>query len=214
MTKRKNPYESQETVDIPDFLERKTEIEDEIVDEEDYYEEKEVGKLSNRTSKIRNIKLNDKTLTIIGAVFAGLLLLALFGIILGISKSNALKAKEAEYQELVKTFNEKEITYQQTIKDLQAEVDKYKSGNQPSGGDIPVDESKQTKYVIIADVVNIRSQPTAMSDKVGELAEGDEITVYGDLVNDGVGNLFGKIGEGKWVCIYIDNGADGYAEER
>lgn len=217
MSKRKNPYESQETVDIPDFLMKKEEIEqEELIENKSRFskrmfnQDSEDEEMSTRENRTRSIKMNEKTLMLAGGLLIALLLLALLGFIFAINKSNALKAKELEYQELAKSVNEKDLQ----IKKLQDEIEALKA-SQTSGGDIPVDNNKQTKYIVIAESVNVRSEPNTDSNEniVSSLEEGKVFTVYGDLVKDNAGRSWGKIGDKQWVCIYIDNGADGYAEE-
>lgn len=217
MTKKKNPYESQNTAEIPEFLQKKEEIEavqnqipeETIVMNEVELEEEEMSERRNRT-----IKLSDKTLMIAGILMAALCLLTLFLFFSNISKSNALKAKEAEYQELVKSVSEKDATYQAQIKALQAEIDSLKNNGGSQSTPVSGDPTKETKFVVIAKEVNVRSSIDTNADNiVGQYKEGDILTVYGDLVSDNDGRQWGNVGTNKWVCIYIDNGADGYAEE-
>ena len=212
MSKRKNPYESQETVDIPDFLMKKEEIEQEEEIENRsrfsrkiFNQDSEDEGMSTRGNKVRSIKLNERALMLIGGLLLALLLLTLISFIYGVNKSNALKTKELEYQELAKSINEKDLQ----IKKLQEEIDELKKGGStpaPSG-----DNQKQTKYLVIAEVLNVRKKPTTEEDNiVRQLVEGQEVIVYGDLVENN--GRWGNIGTDEWICIYTDQDRP-FAEE-
>ena len=133
------------------------------------------------------------------------MLLTLISFIYGVNKSNALKTKELEYQELAKSINEKDLQ----IKKLQEEIDELKKGGStpaPSG-----DNQKQTKYLVIAEVLNVRKKPTTEEDNiVRQLVEGQEVIVYGDLVENN--GRWGNIGTDEWICIYTDQDRP-FAEE-
>lgn len=125
----RNPYESDDTVDIPDFSSIKVNDDDidrsvfkmnddipsynepEYDDEEDYYEDEDEG----RTVKKSGIVL-------IAAVMVILLILAVFGMFWGISKNKAYTTLKTEYDAYVTKAQNTETELNNKIIELQNQI--------------------------------------------------------------------------------------------
>ena len=221
MTNEKNPYESQNTLDIPNFSEKEKAVRQEVRQDVTPVV-KEIRKEVRREvktetpnelepkkapKKAKSFKINETVLLALAAAVVVLLLLSLFSVIYAINQKNALNAKEQELTALQESCAAKEARYESQIKSLQDEIDNLKA----AVVEPVVNEEKQQQYEIVVESLNVRSSASTDADIVDSYTEGAKVLVYGDLVKDSSGKQWGKVGDGKWICV-IDEDGSAYAK--
>lgn len=209
----KNPYENQDTVDIPDFVEDKTnsssvdmsifkmndnyDDDDQYDDEDDYTDELEPRK---------PLKLNVPVI-ILGVLVAVLLIVSIVSII---KKSSADKQVE-ELTTQVETLKKKNKAYEDEISTLNAKVAELEAGKKDDKKDDKEDKkddkdddkevSGDGNYVIVVDGgVNLRDEPSMDGEVVGSIGEG-AFEGVGDPIEDEDGNIWIKTNEGSYACM-------------
>ena len=222
MTNR-NPYEN--GVDIPDFVEKnddidmsvfrmdtdeeprsKFDIEDD--DDDDEYED-EPRRLSGKGSTI-----------IVGILAVVFLIAAVAGWIFGISKNNAYKKIEADYQTVTKQLTEAN----NNVSNLQAQISQLNdqitalqnaqtqsSSSDKTGGTpykmvvgVKVRTGAGTKYSCVSED-KVSDDVAEMCDFNGDVTtirEGSIVSVYEAKTEDG--STWGRIDDGAWVCLSGD----------
>ena len=217
----KNPYEN--GVDIPDFVERKTDDIDMSVfkmAESDNTTNIDMDYEDEEYDDEPRKKLSSKGLLVICAVVMVLLLIAaVSGWIFGISKSNSLAKLQNEYTTLQTKFNDTDAqitSLQNQVTLLNTELEKYKTSNNTSSGN--KEEQPNTKYKMEADVsvrksagskeyADFSKLPDAVADELYNNEElktlttrdGAILPVYETKTVDG--NTWGRIADNAWVCL-------------
>ena len=222
MTNR-NPYEN--GVDIPDFVEKnddidmsvfrmdteetpKNNVDFEYEDDDDYDDEPR-----------RN--LSGKGVTVIVGIIAVILLIAaVAGWIFGISKNNAYKKIEADYQTVTKQLTEAN----NNVSNLQAQISQLNdqitalqnaqtqsSSSDKTGGTpykmvvgVKVRTGAGTKYSCVSED-KVSDDVAEMCDFNGDVTtirEGSIVSVYEAKTEDG--STWGRIDDGAWVCLSGD----------
>lgn len=221
----KNPYENDETVDIPDFSSIKDSDEDidrsifkmndeeeapavNEEEEEEYYEEEAPT----------YVKIKKSGLVIGGVVIAVLLVLAIFGVVWGVSRNSALAKLQSEYDTAKTTYETQITTLNSKVTDLEAQL----AANQSSGTSTTTDGSGETYKVsqAIDASIKIRSGAGTSNSQVeysslsadvqkvvskgddgyAYLNGNDQFTVY-ETKDDSSGNTWGRIDSNAWACI-------------
>ncbi len=163
----KNPYENHDQIDIPDFSSIKPREEDidrsifKMSDDEDtyqeedeeYYDDEEEGCLTPRKSTV-----------VVGCVVLVLLLvLAIFGIVWGISKNKAYTNLKSEY-DTYKTTTAAQITeLNNKITELQTQISSSTTNNSTSDS---TSTSGDTYKVTAESGINVRTGPSTSYDRV------------------------------------------------
>lgn len=217
----KNPYEN--GVDIPDFVERKTDDIDMSVfkmAESDNTTNIDMDYEDEEYDDEPRKKLSSKGLLVICAVVMVLLLIAaVSGWIFGISKSNSLAKLQNEYTTLQTKFNDTDAqitSLQNQVTLLNTELEKYKTSNNTSSGN--KEEQPNTKYKMEADIsvrksagskeyADFSKLPDAVADELYNNEElktlttrdGAILPVYETKTVDG--NTWGRIADNAWVCL-------------
>ncbi|MBQ1508067.1 MAG: hypothetical protein IIZ47_01465 [Erysipelotrichaceae bacterium] len=207
--KEKNPYESQNTMDIPDFVEAKKEEESQSVNMEvfkldaDEYEEKKPVK---RERHVRN------NIVLIGAILlAAFMLLSIFSLIYAANQRNALKAKTVEYDALVKKTAEREKDYEAQIQNLKDQIENMsKSSSGETIPDKPVTGETTVWVITASNGVNVRVDHDIESERVRSADNGTQVTVVGELYRDDEGRQWGHLDDGNWLVLI--NGEEEYAD--
>lgn len=222
MTNR-NPYEN--GVDIPDFVEKNDDIDMSVFrmdteetpknnvdfddeDDDDYDDEPR-----------RN--LSGKGVTVIVGIIAVILLIAaVAGWIFGISKNNAYKKIEADYQTVTKQLTEAN----NNVSNLQAQISQLNdqitalqnaqtqsSSSDKTGGTpykmvvgVKVRTGAGTKYSCVSED-KVSDDVAEMCDFNGDVTtirEGSIVSVYEAKTEDG--STWGRIDDGAWVCLSGD----------
>lgn len=162
-----NPYEKDETVDIPDFPSIKDSDEDidrsifnmsddedtsveSSDDEEEYYEEEPTY-----------LKVKKSGVVIAGVVMAILLVLAIFGVVWGISKNNKYSTLKTEYDQLQATATATETSLNAKITELEAQLANNTTNTTTTDG-----EGTTYKVGSEIDSINIRKEASSSSDRV------------------------------------------------
>ncbi len=164
----KNPYENHDQIDIPDFSSIKPREEDidrsifkmsddedtyQEEDDEEYYDDEEEGGLTPRKSTV-----------VVGCVVLVLLLvLAIFGIVWGISKNKAYTNLKSEY-DTYKTTTAAQITeLNNKITELQTQISSSTTNNSTSDS---TSTSGDTYKVTAESGINVRTGPSTSYDRV------------------------------------------------
>lgn len=234
MMNENNPYEKDETVDIPDFPSIKDSDEDidrsifnmsddesssdvEDSDDEEYYEEEPTY-----------LKVKKSAVIVAGVVLAVLLVLAIFGVVYGISNKNKYSSLKTEYDQYVATATAKETELNAKITELQTQINNANSNT----SDNTMNKDNAVTYKVtsaVDDGIKVRSGAGTNYDqvKVSDLSEdlqkvvtevggyayvngNAEFTVY-ETAKDSSGNTWGRIDSNAWVCVIY--GEDTYAYE-
>lgn len=227
MTNR-NPYEN--GVDIPDFIEKNDDIDMsvfrmdteessksdfDIEDDDDEFEEE----------PRRNPKSSVLIIGILAIVF---LIVAVAGWIFGISKSNAYKKIEADYQTLSSQLteaNNKVSNLEAQISQLNTQIENMADKSSSSDSD----KGDYTKYVLKVGVkvrtgAGIKYQCVSekkVSDEVRELCDfNDDVTTIreGSVVKvyetkEDNSQTWGRIDDGAWICLKAEDG-EAYATKK
>ena len=215
----KNPYENDDTVDIPDFSSIKVKDEDiehsvfktnnfssTVEENDDEYEEEDEDENGSH-----NIKKTG--LILMMSIIVLLLILSIFGIAWGISKNKAYTALKSEYDEYVTKAQTNEKELNDKILELQNQLSNNSNNNTEIQG--------ETTYKITATgPVNIRTGAgksnnqtlfNDLSSKLQEIAtkndEGNALIDPGqkftalESKEDSDGNTWAKLDDNAWVCI-------------
>lgn len=222
----RNPYESDDTVDIPDFSSIKVNDDDidrsvfkmnddipsynesEYDDEEDYYEDEDEG----RTVKKSGIVL-------IAAVMVILLILAVFGMFWGISKNKAYTTLKTEYDAYVTKAQNTETELNNKIIELQNQINSANTSTTVTTGET-------TTYKVTTDVVRIRTDASTSNGQteysslpadIQKIAEKNDSglaylssgTVFtaSESKEDSDKNVWVKIADKAWVCVKFNGTA-------
>lgn len=212
----RNPYESDDTVDIPDFSSIK--VNDDDIDrsvfkmnddipscnepefDDDYYDDEEdEGRSINKTN------------VIMIAIMVVLLILAVFGMFWGISKNKAYTTLKTEYDAYVTKAQTTETELNNKIIELQNQIN---SANTTTT--VPTGESatyKMTATVRIrtgAGTSNSQTKFADLSDDVKKVASDDggvafmaagTVFTAGESKEDSDKNVWVKLADNAWVCV-------------
>lgn len=214
----RNPYESDDTVDIPDFSSIKVNDDDidrsifkmnddipsynepEYDDEEDYYEDEDEG----RTVKKSGIVL-------IAAVMVILLILAVFGMFWGISKNKAYTTLKTEYDAYVTKAQNTETELNNKIIELQNQINSANTSTTVTTGETTT--YKMTATVRIrtgAGTSNSQTKFADLSDDVKKVASDDDGAAFmaagtvftaSETKEDSDKNVWVKLADNAWVCV-------------
>lgn len=213
----RNPYESDDTVDIPDFSSIKVndddidrsvfKMNDDIpscnepeFDDDDYYDDEEdEGRSINKTN------------VIMIAIMVVLLILAVFGMFWGISKNKAYTTLKTEYDAYVTKAQTTETELNNKIIELQNQIN---SANTTTT--VPTGESatyKMTATVRIrtgAGTSNAQTKFADLSDDVKKVASDDggvafmaagTVFTASESKEDSDKNVWVKLADNAWVCV-------------
>lgn len=212
----RNPYESDDTVDIPDFSSIK--VNDDDIDrsvfkmnddipscnepefDDDYYDDEEdEGRSINKTN------------VIMIAIMVVLLILAVFGMFWGISKNKAYTTLKTEYDAYVTKAQTTETELNNKIIELQNQIN---SANTTTT--VPTGESatyKMTATVRIrtgAGTSNAQTKFADLSDDVKKVASDDggvafmaagTVFTASESKEDSDKNVWVKLADNAWVCV-------------
>ena len=212
----RNPYESDDTVDIPDFSSIK--VNDDDIDrsvfkmnddipscnepefDDDYYDDEEdEGRSINKTN------------VIMIAIMVVLLILAVFGMFWGISKNKAYTTLKTEYDAYVTKAQTTETELNNKIIELQNQIN---SANTTTT--VPTGESatyKMTATVRIrtgASTSNAQTKFADLSDDVKKVASDDggvafmaagTVFTASESKEDSDKNVWVKLADNAWVCV-------------
>lgn len=216
----RNPYENDDTVDIPDFSSIKVNDDDidrsvfkmnddtasydePTYDEEDYEEDDE----GYRTVKKSGV-------VIVAAVMVVLLILAVFGMFWGISKNKAYTTLKTEYDAYVTKAQNTETELNNKIIELQNQINT--ANTTPS---VPTGESvtyKMTATVRVrtgAGTSNAQTKFADLSDEAKKVASDDggvafmaagTVFTASESKEDSDKNVWVKLADNAWVCIKYD----------
>lgn len=227
-----NPYEKDETVDIPDFPSIKDSDEDidrsifnmsddnttdvEVNnDEEEYYEEEPTY-----------LKVKKSGVVIAGVVMAILLVLAIFGVVWGVSKNNKLSTLQTEYDQYKATATATETSLNAKITELETQIANANTSSTTTDGEgktYKVGSEIDTSIAVRsgAGTSNAKVKRSDLSSdvqkNVNEDSDGyayvtgnDTFTVYETKEADG--NTWGRIDSNAWVCVIYQGATWAYAD--
>ena len=229
----RNPYESDDTVDIPDFSSIKVNDDDidrsvfkmnddttttsyEEIEEDDDEEYEDDDEVSYR-------KVKKSGIIMMAAIMVILLILSIFGVVWGISKNKAYSTLKSEYDAYVSKATATESELNNKITELQNQINN--SGSNSGSTDGSGTSTETVTYVVSADVVKVRSKATVDSDWVAysslssavqssihQNADGqayavadDKVAVY-ETANDSSGNTWARIDTNAWIAVVYGGG--------
>ena len=211
----RNPYESDDTVDIPDFSSIK--VNDDDIDrsvfkmndnvpsydepeyDEEEYEDEEEGRSINKSN------------VIMIAIMVVLLILAVFGMFWGISKNKAYTTLKTEYDAYVTKAQNTETELNNKIIELQNQISSANTATT-----VPTGESatyKMTATVRVrtgAGTSNAQTKFADLSDDVKKVASDDggvafmaagTVFTASESKEDSDKNVWVKLADNAWVCV-------------
>ncbi len=227
----KNPYENDDTVEIPDFSSIKvndddidrsvfkisddtatTSFDDQLEDDEDDEEYEDYDE------EVSYRRVKKSGIVLMSAVMVILLVLAVFGMFWGISKNKAYTSLKSDYDAYVADKSAEITELNNKITELQSQ-----SSNSGSTTNTDSTTAQTSTYKVSADVVKIRSKATVDSDWVAysslsssvqsvvhQNADGqsyatkdDVLTVY-ETANDSSGNTWARIDTSAWIAVVYE----------
>ena len=234
----RNPYESDDTVDIPDFSSIKVNDDDidrsvfkmnddttttsyEVPEEDEYYDDED--------EEVSYRKVKKSGIIMMAAIMVILLILAVFGVVWGLGKNKAYSTLKSEYDAYVSKATATETELNNKITELQNQINN--SGSNSGSTDGSGTSTETYKVSSAVDTINIRSQATSSSDRVkyddlssavqSSVHKNDEgyayvetngtFTVY-ETANDSSGNTWARIDTNAWVCVI--NGGTTWASKQ
>ena len=237
----RNPYESDDTVDIPDFSSIKVNDDDidrsvfkmnddttttsyEEIEEDDDEEYEDDDEVSYR-------KVKKSGIVMMAAIMVILLILSIFGVVWGISKNKAYSTLKSEYDAYVSKASATESELNNKITELQNQINNSGSNSGSTDGSGTSTETVTYKVSSAVDTINVRSQATSSSDRVkydslssavqSAVHKNDEgyayvetngtFTVY-ETATDSDGNTWARIDTNAWVCVV--NGGTTWASKQ
>ena len=211
----RNPYENDDTVDIPDFSSIK--VNDDDIDrsvfkmnddvpsydepeyDEEEYEDEEEGRSINKSN------------VIMIAIMVVLLILAVFGMFWGISKNKAYTTLKTEYDAYVTKAQNTETELNNKIIELQNQISSANTATT-----VPTGESatyKMTATVRVrtgAGTSNSQTKFADLSDDVKKVASDDDGVAFmaagtvftaSESKEDSDKNVWVKLADNAWVCV-------------
>ncbi len=165
----KNPYENHDQIDIPDFSSIKPKEDDidrsifKMSDDDDNYQEENDDEYYDDEEDGGGLQPRKSTLVVGCIVLVLLLVLAIFGIVWGISKNKAYSSLKSEY-DTYKTTTAAQITeLNNKITELQAQISSNTNNNSSSDSSTT---SGDTYKVTAESGINVRSGPSTSYDRV------------------------------------------------
>ena len=165
----KNPYENHDQIDIPDFSSIKPKEDDidrsifKMSDDDDNYQEENDDEYYDDEEDGGGLQPRKSTLVVGCIVLVLLLVLAIFGIVWGISKNKAYSSLKSEY-DTYKTTTAAQITeLNNKITELQAQISSNTNNNSSSDSSTT---SGDTYKVSAESGINVRSGPSTSYDRV------------------------------------------------
>ena len=210
----KNPYENQDSVDIPDFSSLKSDDTtsdidrsifnmDDDEDDEEFEEEEEVV--------YRKVK--QPVIIATAIVLVILLILSIVALVYGLNKKAAYNDLKVQYETYQTNAAAKEADLNNQIATLKKQIEEAANANKQ-------DTTNATKYVVVANSIRVRSGAGAsnsfadydkLPDAVKQLCTkaGDEVFIGKNATLDvletkteaGTNNVWGKIADNAWVCL-------------
>ena len=236
----RNPYESDDTVDIPDFSSIKVNDDDidrsvfkmnddttttsyEVPEEDEDYDEED--------EEVSYRKVKKSGIIMMAAIMVILLILSVFGVVWGISKNKAYSTLKSEYDAYVSKASAKETELNNKITELEEQIKNSGNNSGSTDGSGTTVETVTYKVSSAVDTINIRSQATSSSDRVkyddlssavqSSVHKNDEgyayvetngtFTVY-ETATDSDGNTWARIDTNAWVCVV--NGGTTWASKQ
>lgn len=222
---KKNPYETQNTVEIPSFIGQSAKSEPvteerKLVSEmvKDIEEEQKVEAIKEEPVKPARKKKKRLNVALFMSFFAvAFAILSIILLISNVNKSNELKLKTDEYESYVKTAETQKAAYEAEIARLNSELESYKK---PAVDNGTGDNANGSRYYVEASYgVRIRKGPGVSYDPYDNLSalssalqqviddqgsslfvnQGSTITVYETKANGD--DIWGRIGDGAWIAI-------------
>ena len=212
----RNPYESDDTVDIPDFSSIK--VNDDDIDrsvfkmnddipsfnepefDDDYYDDEEdEGRSINKTN------------VIMIAIMVVLLILAVFGMFWGISKNKAYTTLKTEYDAYVTKAQTTETELNNKIIELQNQINSANTSTTVTTGETTT--YKMTATVRIrtgAGTSNSQTKFADLSEDVKKVASDDDGVAFmaagtvftaSESKEDSDKNVWVKLADNAWVCV-------------
>lgn len=168
MTER-NPYEKDETVDIPDFPSIKDEDEDidrsifKMSEDEDASSDEEVEEEYEEEEPVTYLRVKKSAAIVAVVIMAALLVLAIFGVVWGVSRNSKLATLQTEYDTYKATATATETSLNAKITELESQI----SSNTSNNGSSTTTETGETyKVGQEIDTINIRKEASSSSDRV------------------------------------------------
>ena len=165
----KNPYENHDQIDIPDFSSIKPKEDDidrsifKMSDDDDSYQEENDDEYYDDEDDGDGLKPRKSTIVVACIVLVLLLVIAVFGVVWGISKNKAYSNLKSEY-DTYKTTTTAQITeLNNKITELQAQINSNTSNNSSSDSS---STSGDTYKVTAESGINVRSGPSTSYDRV------------------------------------------------
>lgn len=237
----RNPYESDDTVDIPDFSSIKvndddidrsvfkmnddtttTSYEQPEEDEDEEYEEDD---------EVSYRKVKKSGIIMMAAIMVILLILSIFGVVWGISKNKAYSNLKSEYDAYVSKATATETELNNKITELQNQINNSGSNSGSTDGSGTTTETSTYKVSSAVDTINIRDKASTSGNRVkyddlssavqSSVHKNDEgyayvetngtFTVY-ETATDSDGNTWARIDTNAWVCVV--NGGTTWASKQ
>lgn len=210
----RNPYENDDTVDIPDFSSIKVNDDDidrsvfKMNDNVPSYDEPEYDEEEYEEEEGRSI---NKSNVIMIAIMVVLLILAVFGMFWGISKNKAYTTLKTEYDAYVTKAQNTETELNNKIIELQNQINSANTATT-----VPTGESatyKMTATVRIrtgAGTSNAQTKFADLSDDVKKVASDDggvafmaagTVFTASESKEDSDKNVWVKLADNAWVCV-------------
>ena len=212
----RNPYESDDTVDIPDFSSIK--VNDDDIDrsvfkmnddipscnepefDDDYYDDEEdEGRSINKTN------------VIMIAIMVVLLILAVFGMFWGISKNKAYTTLKTEYDAYVTKAQTTETELNNKIIELQNQINSANTTTTVPTGESATYKMKATVRIRTgAGTSNAQTKFADLSDDVKKVASDDggvafmaagTVFTASESKEDSDKNVWVKLADNAWVCV-------------
>ena len=210
----RNPYENDDTVDIPDFSSIKVNDDDidrsvfKMNDNVPSYDEPEYDEEEYEEEEGRSI---NKSNVIMIAIMVVLLILAVFGMFWGISKNKAYTTLKTEYDAYVTKAQNTETELNNKIIELQNQISSANTATT-----VPTGESatyKMTATVRVrtgAGTSNAQTKFADLSDDVKKVASDDDGVAFmaagtvftaSESKEDSDKNVWVKLADNAWVCV-------------
>lgn len=210
----RNPYENDDTVDIPDFSSIKVNDDDidrsvfKMNDNVPSYDEPEYDEEEYEEEEGRSI---NKSNVIMIAIMVVLLILAVFGMFWGISKNKAYTTLKTEYDAYVTKAQNTETELNNKIIELQNQISSANTATT-----VPTGESatyKMTATVRVrtgAGTSNAQTKFADLSDDVKKVASDDggvafmaagTVFTASESKEDSDKNVWVKLADNAWVCV-------------
>lgn len=220
----KNPYENQDSVDIPDFSSLKSDDSTSDIDRSIFNMDDEEAEEYEEDEEPVYRRVKQSIIVATGVVLAVLLILSIVLLVIGLNKSAAYKELKIQYETLQTNAAAKEADLNGQIAALNKQIEELTKGSQGEATDgdlyivnLGVSVRKEANTNAYADYKSLPQSIQQLCDEndgVVIIRQGSSVRVLETKTENSENGtrVWGRIADNAWICL--KQGADEYCTKK